>query len=130
MGSLLTPMAEGTIAMLPPAHALVPQSKAFLALLWELEAAGLLSARRGRGHHAATLRAPPSARSPSVADRTSSSPISSAKDVGVRFSTELGSRERRRLLQGPVVCQERLEITAAPVARGDGPRLDSERPAT
>src|SRR5262249_39377247 len=37
---LVEAAARGTVALLPAAHVPIPQSKAFLALLWELEAQG------------------------------------------------------------------------------------------
>ena len=112
-------MAEGRIAMLPPAHALVPQSKAFLALCAELEPQGFFppaEAAAIRHYVARTTLGPESfGRQPYVIK-----PYLEHEGRGVRFSTELGSRERRRLLQGPVVCQERIEIMQAPVAVATG----------
>jgi hypothetical protein len=46
---------------------------------------------------------------------------------GVYFSSELHARDRRRLLQNPAVCQERLEVTRArvPVATARGWRTEA-----
>jgi glutathionylspermidine synthase len=118
---LLNAMAEGKIAMLPPAHALIPQSKAFLALCWELESQGFFppaEAAAIRHYVARTALGPESfGRRPYVIK-----PYLEHEGRGVRFATELGSRERRRLLQGPVVCQERVEVVQSrlPVATGRG----------
>ena len=118
---LLHAMAEGKVAMLPPAHALIPQSKAFLALCWELERQGFFppaEAAALRHYVARTALGPESiGRRPYVIK-----PYLEHEGHGVRFATELGSRERRRLLQGSVVCQERVEVVPSrlPVATGRG----------
>jgi glutathionylspermidine synthase len=118
---LLKAAAKGKIAMLPPAHALIPQSKAFLALCCELEPQGFFppaEAAAIRHYVARTALGPASfGRRPYVIK-----PYLEHEGRGVRFSSELRPRERQRLLQGPVVCQERIEVARArvPVATGRG----------
>jgi len=123
---LLDAAAEGRIAMLPPPHALIPQSKAFLALCWELEAQGFFppaEAAAIREYVALTALGP----EPFGRGRYVIKPYLEREGHGVRFSTELSPRERGRLLQGPVVCQERLDVAQArvPVATGHGWRWEA-----
>ena len=123
---LLDAAAEGRIAMLPPPHALIPQSKAFLALCWELEAQGFFppaEAAAIRQYVALTAPGP----EPFGRGRYVIKPYLEREGHGVRFSTGLSPRERRRLLQGPVVCQERLDVAQArvPVATGRGWRREA-----
>ncbi len=49
-------------------------------------------------------------------------PYLEREGLGVRFSSEVAAAERRRLAEGPVVCQEWLDILRArvPVATGAG----------
>jgi glutathionylspermidine synthase len=112
---LLEAVGSGTLAMLPPAHVLIPQSKAFVALAWELEAQGFFpptEAAAVRQYVAPTALTPePLGRRPYVIK-----PYLEREGRGVRFSTELSSRERRRLVDGPVVCQERLDVLSARVS--------------
>jgi glutathionylspermidine synthase len=120
-GPLLEAVGSGALAMLPPAHALIPQSKAFLALAWELEAQGFFpptEAAAIRQYVARTALAPEMlGRGPYVIK-----PYLEREGHGVRFSTELSPRERRRLVDGPVVCQEQLDVLSArvPVATARG----------
>jgi glutathionylspermidine synthase len=120
-GPLLEAVGSGALAMLPPAHALIPQSKAFLALAWELEAQGFFpptEAAAVRQYVARTALTPESlGRGPYVIK-----PYLEREGHGVRFSTELSPRERRQLVDGPVVCQERLDVLSArvPVATARG----------
>jgi glutathionylspermidine synthase len=120
-GPLLEAVGSGALAMLPPAHALIPQSKAFLALAWELEAQGFFpptEAAAIRQYVARTALTPgPLGRGPYVIK-----PYLEREGHGVRFSTELSPRKRRRLVDGPVVCQEQLDVLAArvPVATARG----------
>ena len=118
---LLDLLTAGGLPILPPAHALIPQSKAFLALLWELvergffppaEAAGIrdhvpftaLDARRFR--HA----------------RYVIKPYLEREGLGVRFASGLTARERRRLSGSDVVYQDELDLVKVrlPVATAQG----------
>jgi glutathionylspermidine synthase len=107
--------------MLPQAHALVVQSKAFLALLWELEAQGFFPPAEVvaiRRSVALTALDPKSfGRRPYVIK-----PYLEREGLGVLFSADVGPRERARLVEGPVVCQERLDVLRArvPVATARG----------
>ena len=118
---LLAAVAGDRIAMLPQAHALIPQSKAFLALLWELEGRGFFppaeAAAVTRYIALTTLDADHFGRKACVVK-----PYLEREGHGVRFSGELEMPERRRLLDAPVVYQERLEVAQArvPVATGRG----------
>ena len=120
-GPLLEAAGSGALAMLPPAHALIPQSKAFLALTGELEAQGFFpptEAAAIRQYVARTTLTPEVlGRGPYVIK-----PYLEREGHGVRFSTELSPRERRRLVDGPVVCQEQLDVLSArvPVATARG----------
>jgi glutathionylspermidine synthase len=123
---LVDAAARGHIALLPPAHALIPQSKAFLALLWELEAQGFFppaEAATIKRYVALTALGPePFGRKPYVIK-----PYLEREGLGVRFSQEVAPRERRQLVDGPVVCQERLDVfmTRVPVATGRGWKYES-----
>lgn len=118
---LVDAAAEGRIAILPPAHALVPQSKAFLALLWELEAEGFFPPAEAAvitRYVALTALGPePFGRKPYVIK-----PYLEREGLGVRFSNNIAPSERRRLVEGPVVCQERLDVLRmdVPVATARG----------
>ena len=118
---LVDAAAGGRIAILPQAHSLIVQSKAFLALLWELEAQGFFppaEAAAIKRYLALTALGPePFGRKPYVIK-----PYLEREGLGVRFSNDIAPRERSRLVEGPVVCQERLDITQArvPVATGRG----------
>jgi glutathionylspermidine synthase len=114
-------MAEGKVAMLPPAHTLIPQSKGFLALCWELEAQGFFPPAETAAirHYVARTALGPEVfgRRPYVIK-----PYLEHEGRGVRFSSELPPRERSRLLHEPVVCQEQIALTRAwvPIATGRG----------
>jgi glutathionylspermidine synthase len=118
---LLDLLTAGGLPMLPPAHALIPQSKAFLALLWELvergffppaEAAGIrdhvpftaLDTRRFR-------RA-----------RYVIKPYLEREGLGVRFASGLTARTRRQLSGSDVVYQDELDLVRVrlPVATAQG----------
>ena len=118
---LLDAVAEGTLAMLPSPAALIAQSKAFLALLWELEAQNFFPpaeaaavtryvARttldpRGLGRHGYVIK-----------------PYLEREGHGVRFSRDTTRGDRRRLRDAPVVYQECLDVlqTRVPVATASG----------
>jgi len=118
---LLDAADTGGIALLPQMHALVPQSKAFLALLWELEAQGFFppaEAAAIKRYVALTALGPePFGRRQYVIK-----PYLEREGLGVRFSTDIAPRERRALVEGPVVCQEKLDVARVrlPVATGRG----------
>jgi glutathionylspermidine synthase len=114
-------MADGRVAMLPPAHALIPQSKAFLALCWELEAQGFFPPTESAAirHYVART-----ALGPEAFGRRAYiiKPYLEHEGRGVHFSRALRPRERSRLLREPVVCQEHIQVTQAwvPIASGRG----------
>lgn len=125
--ALLELSAAGRLPMLPPAHALLPQSKAFLALLWELCNQGFFPAAE-----AAAVRAyvPLTVLDPSRLGRRPYvvKPYLEREGHGVRFSSDLGARERRHVAAAEVVYQERLDLQRlrVPVATARGWR-DEER---
>jgi glutathionylspermidine synthase len=116
---LLDGVASGVLPVLPPPHALIPQSKAFLALAWELEAQAFFppaEAAAVRQYMAKTaLTSAPLGRGPYVIK-----PYLEREGHGVCFSAELSPRARRRLIDGPVVCQEQLDVLRARVPVGTG----------
>jgi glutathionylspermidine synthase len=124
--SLLDAVTQGSIVLLPHAQTLIPQSKAFLALLWELEERGFFppaeAAAVTRYVARTSLGPEPFRRRPYVVK-----PYLEREGFGVRFSGEIAPRERGRLVKGPVVCQERLEVARArvPVATGRGWRRET-----
>ncbi len=117
---LLDAVAAHRVVMIPGPHAVVSQSKAFLALLHELDGHGFFPPE-----DAAAIRAyvPPTTldhrrlRSEWIAK-----PFLEREGHGVRFSDELPPRERRRLERTGAVFQQRLELVAArvPVATERG----------
>jgi glutathionylspermidine synthase len=114
---LLDALAAGAVAVLPPAHVLIPQSKAFLALLLELEAQGFfppLEAGAIRRYVARTALTPRALRRRNYVIK----PYLDREGHGVHFSHELTRRARRRIADGPVVCQEVVDLvrTGLPVA--------------
>jgi len=123
---LLDLVHAGRLPMLPPAASLIPQSKAFLALCWELldraffppaEAAAI------RAHVARTSLDPCCfRRSPHVVK-----PYLEREGLGVRFSLELTPYERRRIAAADVVYQEGLDLARArlPVGTAAGWRWES-----
>jgi glutathionylspermidine synthase len=125
---LLNAMAESKVAKLPPAHALIPQSKAFLALCWELEAQGFFPPAETAAirHYVARTALGPEVfgRRPYVIK-----PYLEHEGRGVRFSSELRPRERARLLHEAVICQEHIEVRQArvPIATGRGWKREARR---
>ncbi len=123
---LIDTAARGQVSLLPPAQALIPQSKAFLALLWELEAQGFFPPAEAAAitrYVARTALGPePFGRKPYVIK-----PYLEREGLGVHFSSDIAPQERRRLVEGPVVCQERLDVFKArvPVATGRGWKCES-----
>jgi len=123
---LLDAVAEGALPMLPSPAALIPQSKAFLALLWELQGQGFFPPAEA----AAISR---------YVARTTLDPLSFGRrgyvikpylereGYGVRFSKDTSRGERRRLRQAPVVYQERVDVMQArvPVATTGGWKRES-----
>jgi glutathionylspermidine synthase len=123
---LLAAAATGKVAMLPAPSALIPQSKAFLALLGELERQGFFPPAESAAvtRYVARTRLDPVGFGPRG---YVIKPYLEREGRGVRFSTDTARRERRRLRDAPVVCQERLEVTSArvPVATGSGWKRES-----
>jgi glutathionylspermidine synthase len=125
----LAPLTElacsGALPMLPPAHCLIPQSKAFLALMWELCGQGFFPAAEAaaiRAHVPEVVLDPARLRGrPHVVK-----PYLEREGQGVRFSSDLRPRERRRVAAADVVYQERVELTRArlPVATARGFRTE------
>ena len=118
---LLTAAADGTVAMLPAPSALIPQSKAFLALVCELERHGFFPPAEAA---AVTRYVARTTLDPRAFGRRGYviKPYLEREGHGVRFSTDTPGRERRRLRTAPVVYQERLDLMRArvPVATGRG----------
>ena len=118
---LLAAVADKRIAMLPSPAALIPQSKAFLAFLWELREQGFFPPTEAAAVTRYVARTTLDAR---VFGRRGYviKPYLEREGRGVRFSGELSVRERRRLHDAAVVYQERLDVARAriPVATGRG----------
>lgn len=124
-GPLLELIRAGRLPMLPAAPSLIPQSKAFLALLWELldrdffppaEAASI------RRHVPRTALDPQQlGRAPYVIK-----PYLEHEGLGVVFSRDLTPRARRRVRRADVVYQERLDLTRVrlPVGTTRGWRVE------
>jgi glutathionylspermidine synthase len=115
--ALLNLLRIGHLPMLPPAHSLIPQSKAFLALLWQLLDQGFFPPAEDatiRAHVAFTcLDARQLGRTPYVVK-----PLLEREGLGVRFSSELRAQERPRMSAANVVFQEALELTTRRVPLG------------
>jgi len=115
--ALLDLLRGGHLPTLPPPHSLIPQSKAFLALLWQLFGRGFfppVEAAAIRTHVAFTcLDARELGRSSYVAK-----PFLEREGLGVRFSSELRARDRRRVSAADVVFQEALEVARCRVPVG------------
>ena len=126
LAPVLELVAAGRLLMLPPAAALVAQSKAFLALLRELAAQGFFPATE-----AAAVRAhvPPTVLDPAALGRRPyvAKPYLEHEGRGVRFSAELDPRARQRLAAADMVYQERLPLPSArlPVATARGWRTEA-----
>lgn len=123
--SLLGVVAAGEVTMLPPAHALITQSKAFLALLHALVRQGFFpphEAAAVRAHVPLTALEPlPLGRRPFVAK-----PYLEREGHGVRFSRDLDAAGRRRLAREDVVYQREVEPArlAVPVGTMAGWRAE------
>lgn len=119
--ALLDLVAVGRLVMIPPASSVVPQSKAFLALLHELDRRGFFPPE-----DAAAVRAwvPPTSLDPQALRGGGwvAKPFLEREGHGVRFSCDLKSADRRRLARADVVFQQRLELASArvPIATADG----------
>ncbi len=124
----LVALAEaGRLPMLPPPHVLIPQTKAFLALLHELLAQDFFPADDAaaiRAHVPRTVLDPARLRGRPYVVK----PYLEREGRGVRFSEDLARRERRRLARADVVYQERLDLARVrlPIATAGGWR-DEER---
>jgi glutathionylspermidine synthase len=121
----LLALAEAGVPMLPPPHALLAQSKAFLALVWELCGQGFFPAAE-----AATVRAhlPATVLDPARLGRRRHvvKPYLEHEGRGVRFGEELTPAERRRVRHADAVYQERVDLARArvPVATARGWRTE------
>jgi glutathionylspermidine synthase len=121
LGPLLDLTRSGALPMLPPAHCVLPQSKAFLALVWELLEQGFFAAAEAaaiRAHVPATFLDPARLRGRPYVVK----PYLEREGKGVRFSSDLGRRARRRLGASEVIYQERVELARVrlPVATARG----------
>jgi len=118
---LLAAVADMRIAMLPSPAALISQSKAFLALLWELREQGFFPPTEAAAVTRYVARTTLDARVFGQAGYVIK-PYLEREGRGVRFSGELSVRERRGLHDAAVVYQERLDVARAriPVATGRG----------
>jgi len=118
---LLSAVADRRIAMLPSPAALIPQSKAFLALLWELREQGFFPPTEAAAVTRYVARTTLDARVFGQAGYVIK-PYLEREGRGVRFSGEVSARERRRFHDAAVVYQERLDVAWAriPVATGRG----------
>jgi glutathionylspermidine synthase len=123
---LLSAVAAGRIAMLPSPASLIPQSKAFLALLWELQEEGFFPPAEAAAITRYVTRTTLDGRAFGRRDYVIK-PYLEREGRGVRFSGEVSARERRRLLDAAVVYQERLDVASAriPVATGRGWRREA-----
>jgi len=114
-------VADGTLPMLPSPAALIPQSKAMLALLWELQAQGFFPPAEAA---AVTRYVARTTLDPSGFGRRGYviKPYLEREGHGVRFSKDTTRTGRQQLREAPVVYQERLEVLRArvPVATGQG----------
>jgi len=123
---LVEAAARGTVALLPAAHVLIPQSKAFLALIWELEAQGFFPPAEAA---VVTRYVARTALDPEPFGRKSYvvKPYLEREGRGVLFSSEVAPRDRRRMVEGAVICQERLDVLRlrVPVATARGWRRES-----
>src|SRR5262249_42580765 len=114
-------VADGRLAMVPPATSVASQSKAFLALLHELNDRGFFPPE-----DAAAIRSylPPTALAAHRLGRTRwvAKPFLEREGHGVQFSRDLASPDRRRLGRADVVFQRELDLVAAriPIGRADG----------
>ncbi len=109
LSPLLDLARSGAVPMLPPAHCLLTQSKAFLALVWELSEQGFFPAAEAaaiRAYLPATFLDPARLRGRPYVVK----PYLEREGKGVRFSSELGQRERRLVGTAEVIYQERVEL--------------------
>jgi glutathionylspermidine synthase len=124
LAPLLDVVAAQRLVMIPGPHAVVSQSKAFLALLHELAGHGFFPPE-----DAAAIRAyvPPTAVDHRrLGARWVAKPFLEREGHGVRFSDDLPRRERQRLERAGAVFQERLDLVSAriPVATARGWRVE------
>jgi glutathionylspermidine synthase len=122
---LLALVRAGRLPMLPAAHCLLPQSKAFLALLWELHDRGFFppaEAAAIRRHVPRTALDPRQlGNAPFVVK-----PYLEHEGLGVVFPESLTISARRRIRHADVVYQERLELARVrlPVGTAGGWRVE------
>ena len=100
---------------------LIPQSKAFLALLWELGSQGFFPPTEAA---AITRYVARTALGPEPFGRGAyvMKPYLEREGRGVLFSSEVAPRDRRRIVEGAVICQERVDVLRlrVPVATARG----------
>lgn len=124
--ALLELVAQGRLTMIPPASAVVSQSKAFLALLHQLERRGFFPPDEAS---AVRYYVPPTFLDPGPLGRVRwvAKPFLEREGLGVRFSQDVTPAERRRLREAHVVFQRRLDLAAAPVPIADAFGWRTER---
>ena len=110
-------VVERTLPMLPSPAALIPQSKAFLALLWELQAQGFFPPAEAAAITRCVARTTLDPRGFGRGGYVIK-PYLEREGHGVRFSTDTTRAERQQLREAPVVYQERLEVQRARVPVG------------
>lgn len=110
--------------MIPGPHAVVSQSKAFLALLHELTAHGFFPPEDGGAIRAYVP--PTTLDHRRLRSRWVAKPFLEREGHGVRFSDDLSPRERRFLERTSTVFQRRLDLLSAriPVATARGWRFE------
>jgi glutathionylspermidine synthase len=122
---LLKLVAGRRLVMIPPASAVVSQSKAFLALLHELDRHGFFPPE-----DAAAVRAyvPPTSLDPRPFRHADwvAKPFLEREGHGVRFAHELHPAERRHLEHADVVFQQWLALASVrvPIATAQGWRTE------
>src|SRR5262249_45457527 len=93
--SLLSAVADRRVALLPSPAALIPQSKAFLALLWELRAQGFFPPTEAAAVTRYVARTTLDARVFGQRGYVIK-PYLEREGRGVRFSSQVSAQERRR----------------------------------
>ena len=123
---LLDLLRAGRLPMLPPAHSLIPQSKAFLALLWELLDRGFFPPAEAAAirQYVTVTRLDANGLGRGVPHVVK--PYLEREGLGVQFSCEMTPRERRHIAPADVIYQEALDLAAMPlpVGRPAGWRLE------
>jgi glutathionylspermidine synthase len=124
--AILDVLAGDGVTMLPPAHAVITQSKAFLALLHALDGHGFFPP-----HESDAVRAwvPRTVLDPRALGRRPYvvKPYLDREGHGVRFSREMETSERRRLARQDVVYQREVAVARLAVPVGTAHGWRSER---